>query len=195
MSRSLLPPGGAALLLQTTQETAMQRLLFVLALAALCSCSSPGIEVGHEYGRASFSGFGPTYAWIEMAPGEVPKDAPDSKELTPTPDVLAFIKQCIDQELQAKGYHLGVGKVDFLVASRTSKKFAVARPTWDLEQYEEGALEVFMIQPDTRELMWRGIARAALDMSLTPTERRDRLQKGIKLMLKSFPDQGKEPKR
>jgi hypothetical protein len=174
----------------------MQRLLPLLAFAAVCACSSPGIEVEHEYGRASFSGFGPNYSWLEMSQTDLTAEPADTKTLVPTPEVEAFIRQTIDNELRVKGYTKVSGdKVDFQVASRTSKKFAVARPNWDLEQYEEGGLEVFMLQPQSGDLMWRGIARAALDMTLTPTQRRERIREGVKLMLNAFPNQGQEPKR
>src|SRR5262245_35014217 len=158
MSRSFLPPagGGRSAHPSRVRIIAMQRLLSLLVFATVCACSSPGIEVEHEFGRASFSGFGPKYSWIEMSQTDLTAEPANTTALVPTPEVEAFIRQTIDDELRTKGYtKIKDGTADFLVALRTSKRFAVARPNWDLEQYEQGALEVFMLQPQTQDLMWR----------------------------------------
>lgn len=166
--------------------TTMQRLFSLLVLTTVFACSS--VEVEYEYGTASFSGFGSKFAWVEST---------DEGTLEVPTEILTFIHDTIERGLIDKGYvKASTGAVpDFLVAYRVSTKFAVARPHWDLEQYEEGALDVFIMTPKSAELMWRGKARAAVDKSLTPSERRERLQEGIAKMLKNFPDQGTQAKR
>jgi len=165
----------------------LQRLFPLLVLTSAFACSS--VEVDYAYGAKSFSGFGPKFAWAETtveADTEVPAD------------VLAFIHDTIERGLTDKGYaKAGTGaEADFQVAYRVSKKFAIkSSPNNDLTHYEEGALDVFVMLPKSADLMWRGTAHAAMDKSLTPTERRARLQEGVSKMLKNFPDAGTQAKR
>ena len=167
--------------------TTLQRLFSLLAVATVFACSS--VDVEYEYGKASFSGFGTKFAWAETkdeGASEVPAD------------VLAFIHDTVERGLVDKGYAKAgtSAEADFQVAYRVSKKFAIsATSNNDLTHYEEGALDVFVLAPKSSELMWRGTAHAAMDKSLTPSERHERLREGVAKMLKNFPDKGKEAKR
>jgi hypothetical protein len=145
------------------------------------------VDVEYAYGKASFSGFGSKFAWAEKTEeGNVEVPA----------DILAFIHDTIEKGLVGKGYVKADADAEFLVSYRVSKKFAIAASSNnDLKHYEEGALDVFVFAPKSSELMWQGTAHAAMDKSLTPTERHERLQEGVTKMLKNFPDAGKEAKR
>lgn len=167
--------------------SSLQRLFSLLAVTCVFACSSVAVE--YEYGAASFNGFGPKFAWAKTT---------DDADVEVRPEVLAFIHETIEQGLVGKRYvKAGTdGEADFLVSYRVSKNFAIAASTTnDLTHYEEGALDVFITTPKKAELMWRGRAHAAMDKSLTPSERHQRLQEGITDMLKNFPDAGKEAKR
>lgn len=167
--------------------TSMQRLFSVLAVTSVFACSS--VAVDYQYGAASFSGFGTKFAWAKTT---------DKPDVEVRPEFLAFIHDTIEKELVAKGYAKAgtEAEADFHVAYRVSKNFAVsATPNNDLTHYEEGALDVLVLTPKSDELMWRGRAHAAMDKSLTPTERHERLEEGVRRMLKNFPDAGKEAKR
>jgi hypothetical protein len=165
----------------------MQRLFPLLVLTSVFACSS--VEVEYAYGKASFSGFGSKFAWVEKTEegnSEVPAD------------ILAFIHDTIERGLVDKHYAKAgaAADADFLVSYRVSKKFAIAATTNnDLTHYEEGALDVFVVAPKTSELMWHGTAHAAMDKSLTPSERHERLREGVAKMLKNFPDEGTQTKR
>jgi hypothetical protein len=167
--------------------TTLQRLLSLVALTSAFACSS--VDVEYAYGKASFSGFGSKFAWAEKTEeGNVEVPA----------DILAFIHDTIEHGLVGKGYvKAGTSaEAEFQVAYRVSKKFAIAASSNnDLKHYEEGALDVFVFAPKSSELMWQGTAHAAMDKSLTPSERHERLQEGVTKMLKNFPDAGKEAKR
>jgi hypothetical protein len=74
-----------------------------------------------------------------------------------------------------KGYTKVSGdKVDFQVASRTPRS-SRWRGRTGISSIRGGRIEVFMLPATVGDLMWRGIARAALDMTLTPTQRRERI--------------------
>jgi len=167
--------------------TTLQRLFSLLALTGVCACSS--VDVEYAYGKASFSGFGSHFAWA---------DKTEAGNVEVPADVLAFIHETIERGLVDKGYvKAGAGAAaDFQVAYRVSKNFAIsASSNNDLRHYEEGALDVFVLAPKSSELMWQGTAHAAMDKSLTPSERHERLREGVTKMLKNFPDAGKEAKR
>jgi len=167
--------------------TAMQRLFPLLVLTSVVACSS--VQVEHAYGTASFSGFGSKFAWVETT-DEGPLEVPT--------ELLAFIHDAIEEGLIDKGYAKAstAEGADFLVAYRVSRNFAIAvSGNMDLDHYEEGALDLLLMTPKSAELMWRGTAHAAMDKSLTPSERRERLQEGVTKMLKNLPDEGTQAKR
>ncbi len=165
--------------------TIVKRLLPLLVLTIASACSS--VNVDYEYGRASFSGFGKKFAW---------KDAAQEGATEIPADALVFIHDTIERGLVEKGYAKASAGADFLVAYRVSKNFAIAvSGTNDLTHYEEGTLDVFVTAPSSAELIWRGTAHAPMDASLTPSERRGRLQEVVTKLLKNFPDAGAEAKR
>jgi len=165
----------------------LMRLASCLLLTTVAACSS--VKVEHAYGKASFSGFGTRFAWAD-----------NTKESAPEvpAEILAFIHDHLKKGLLEKGYtetDAGAG-ANFLVAFRVSKEFAVGMTSdGDVRHTYEGNLQVHFTKPPSAELMWRGTARAELDASLTPAERRERLQEGITELLGSFPDAGEEAKR
>jgi hypothetical protein len=166
--------------------TTMQRLFSLLALTSVFACSS--VDVEYAYGKASFSGFGPKFTWVEPT---------DEATLEVPADILAFIHTTIEQGFIHKGYvKAGTSaEADFQVAYRVSKKFAIAASTDnELTHYEEGALDVLVLTPKSSELMWHGTAHAAMDKRLTPSERHDRVQEGVTKMLENFPNAGTQPK-
>jgi len=167
--------------------TTLKRLASCLLLTTVAACSS--VKVDHAYGKASFSGFGTRFAWAD-----------DTKESAPEvpAEVLAFIHDKLESGLVAKGYSKADagGAATFVVAFRVSKEFAVdTNSEGDVRHTYEGNLEVHATKPATADLMWRGTARAELNRSLTPAERRERLQEGIEELLENFPDAGEEAKR
>lgn len=163
----------------------MQRLLLLCAVATTFGCSSIAVE--YEYGGASFSGFGSRFAWAPAAEIQ-PED-------WPPPEVHTFIHDTITRRLTGKGYTEDAAGADFLVAFRASKNFTMVRSSWDIEPAEEGAVEIFIVEPGLHDLMWKAKARAVVDQGLTPSERRERVEEGIRKMLDHFPDQGQEPQR
>jgi hypothetical protein len=94
----------------------MHRLFSLLVLTSVFACSS--VEVEYAYGKASFSGFGSKFAWLEKTEegnNEVPAE------------VLAFIHDTIERGLVDKHYTKAgaAADADFLVTYRVSKKFAM----------------------------------------------------------------------
>lgn len=166
----------------------MRRLPAALLLA-LAACS--GITVTHDYDpEADFSSLR-TYAWYAA-----PAAAAGVDSLT-----TQRIARAVDAELPARGYRKVDSGPDFLVhalASINQRIEAVPTTTsmgygWrggyraygtgtEIRTYDEGTLILDVISPATKQLLWRGVARAAVSGNRSPEER-----EAVAMILESFP--------
>jgi len=142
------------------------------------------IEVAHDP-SIDFSRYS-TYAWIEGSPAA-------------KPEVEIWIVGAIEEELEAKGWRRveDPGSADVHVKSLVmtlvnmhifSNYIASATGGWGFWQantraYGDGAVIVDIIDPDTDELVWRGIATGAVTGSWQKIEK-----KAPKIMSKMFND-------
>lgn len=163
-------------------------------LLAFAGCS--GISVTSDYDpKADFSKLR-TYTWFS---------APT------TPDRLDTLTQqrilrAVDVELATRGYQkLDSGTPDFQVnamASVTQRIEAVPTTasvgygwgyghmgytTTELRTYDEGTLVLDIISPATKQLIWRGTARGAVEGDRTPEEREARIADAVARILAAFP--------
>jgi len=168
-------------------------------MATLGGCSTMEITSAYDP-EIQFSGF-KTYAWI---PG------PQKTSGTPRledPIIRARIRQAVEDELAAKGYsQTKPGRSDFLVGyhgavkgkltDETMNEFYGSRPggSWRpgtalglRREYAEGSLILDIIDPITKDLLWRGSALVKLDINADPLEKEIRVKKGVKALLKRFP--------
>ena len=165
-------------------------LLSTISLFAISGCGS--MSIGHEYDpKFNFSGL-KTYAWIEN-----PNGAPE-EEL-----ILKRLRPMIDTELEKNGFQKSE-QPDFKVAAHVQSKNKIDLVDWgygygwrgtygygfEAYQYEEGSLLVDIVDANTNELVWQGLARA--ELKHTDPELRDRTAKrAIKKLFKHFPPQDK----
>lgn len=61
--------------------------------------------------------------------------------------------------------------------------------------YDEGSLILDFVTPQTRELIWRGAAKAAIDEADSPNTKRERINEAVRRMLEQFPPQYEEVNR
>lgn len=165
-------------------------LLALLALGTLPGCS--GISVSHDYDEeVDFSGL-EAYAWIEPPAGA------GAHELS-----YRRVVSSADAVLAAKGFRLDPDAPDFLVAAHLGTERKVRVTDWgygyrhgpgavgvhdvDVDEYEEGTLVLDLVLADTKNLVWRGTARATVDETATPEERSERIQKAVERLLEPFP--------
>jgi len=126
------------------------------------------------------------------------------------------IRTAIDQGFQARGFQSVSKNPDFLVAyhANIEEKLDVTTiPHYDYSypsnfdlfsgnintmgssmqteqfvyQYEEGSILVDVIAPATKQLIWRGSVKGVVKEKVTPTQRKERIQKAVNKMLMQFP--------
>ena len=134
-----------------------------------------------------------TYEWLP-----IPKEA----NINNLDEVR--IKKAVNAELEAKGLMLTSNNPDFLIAADiiTKEKLRITRRgypyyysyrayhgSWSVDsyQYQEGTFILDFVKPASKNLIWHGAARVALDYANTP-EKRDRLIKeAMQKILQNFP--------
>jgi uncharacterized protein DUF4136 len=181
----------------------MMRSIAWLALAfasGFFACS--GVRVTTDYDpSADFSGVR-SYAWFDERSG-VQGDRADVTSL-----LDRRVRSAVDAELQRKGlarvdkgaakivvtYHLGVEtKLDVNTVNtgygygRYGRFGGVGGTTTTVSEYQEGTLLIDMIDPSSKQLIWRGSGQARIRQSSTPEDREKRINEAVKQILADFP--------
>ena len=141
-----------------------------------------------------------TYAW-GSAPPITLEDPSAGYSLVDT-----RIRRAVEQELTARGYtKTTTNRPDFLVAYQVrmhkapdvvsiqnpprkdtdpvplgSTRASLAR------QYKEGVLQLSIMEPQGRTLLWQGSARTMISLTTTTQQREERIQDAVREMLKGF---------
>jgi hypothetical protein len=171
------------------------RTLPAALLLALSACS--GISVSQDYDlQADFSAL-KTYAWHTPPAGPALIDSLTSQRIV----------QAVNDELSARGFRkVDGGTPDFLVHTIASVNQRIeATPTTmtmgygyrgghvgyttgtEIRTYDEGTLILDVIAPATKQLLWRGTAKATVHATSTPEKREARIREAVALILESFP--------
>ena len=168
-------------------------LLAFTMLAAACAT----IEISTDYDPAA--DFSKLRTWAFADPGQ-----PTGNPRLDSSLVRSRIFQALESELAVKGYGRAVGvEPDFLVDTHValSRELDIhtfhqgyRRSGWGtsetvVREVERGSLVLDFLDPQSRELLWRGIAQARVDRGSTPAERSQRIREAVRLMLQDFPPQ------
>jgi hypothetical protein len=167
--------------------------------AAFIACS--GVRVATDYDpSADFSNVR-SYAWFDEQSG-VQGDRPDVESL-----LDRRVRGAVDAELQRKGlarvdksaakmlvsYHLGVEKkldVDTINTGygygRYGRYGGISTET-TVREYQEGTLLIDMIDPASKQLVWRGSGQARIREYSSPEDREKRINEAVKQILEEFP--------
>jgi hypothetical protein len=167
-------------------------LLAALTIFAI-ACGGPSVSVNYDYDTEyDFSNM-KRYAYLPIkATGTV-------SELK----IRRFV-DAVNNHLQTQGYTLSTENPDFLVAlhSATKDKTSVtdwgygmgARSSWyggyrdiDVSQYTEGTIFVDVVDPESRNLVWRGTATSAVDDSASPDKQNEQFAKIAARIFANFP--------
>ena len=121
------------------------------------------------------------------------------------------VHHAVDAVLAEKGFQLvskegGKAKVDFLVnyiyqqktrreERQVTTTFGYGFSPWGvgvstenrLREYDEGALIIDIIDPETRNVVWRGRAKSRVKEGLSPEQRTARINHGVSKILAGFP--------
>ncbi|MCH6559316.1 DUF4136 domain-containing protein [candidate division KSB1 bacterium] len=155
------------------------------------------ISVSHDYDpQANFSNL-KTFAWVAF---------PQNVEINQL--TVRRIKNAVTNELLAKGLQESSSNADILIAMHGTTKEKLDITDWgystgsyygggywggrniDVNQYTEGTLILDFIDSKSKRLVWRGVAKGAVDPSLTPEQRTKRINEGAAKLMAQFPPAG-----
>jgi hypothetical protein len=174
---------------------AIKILIILLLIGFNVSCSST-YDVKHDYDKqVDFSNL-KTFDWMQ-----VPKQA-GIDTLT-----LQRLKNAVNADLNAKGFMMTSDNPDFLIAEHIGKRDQVQVSDWgygygghrgyrggywgpsgaSTYKYEEGSLILDFVDPKTKDLMWRGSAKAEVQNIDTPEKSEQLINAAVNDILKNFP--------
>jgi hypothetical protein len=164
---------------------------YVNIVVAMPSCSpGPNIKIDSAYGPGiKFSERGDTFSW-----------APVNKEDTgdyraDNPQLHDLIKIAVEEQFLGKGYKKSSDDmpdfwINYRLATKNRTDMGSHGPT---QNFDEGSLVLDVIDPGTRKLIWRAVAKTRLDNSLPPAVRKERAQTAVKRMLENLPAVAEQP--
>jgi len=170
-------------------------LVLCAMLSLLAGCST--MRSGVDYQREAAFGDLRTFAWRETPP-QGPVDPRVDNTL-----LGQRVRAAVDRELGAKAYRQASAgeQPDFLVGYHAVLQpkvdvrtiggwygYAGPRMTGTYEyEYDEGTLLLDVIDPRTKDLLWRGSATAAVYPSDSPEKRERRIDEAVAKILAEFP--------
>jgi hypothetical protein len=165
--------------------------LIIIAINLIIGCS-PIYNVSYDYDRNVEFRTLRTYGWL-----------PVPEKATVNNLDLNRIKKAVDNEMKARGLRISSDNPNFFVAGHLVKKDKVNVTNWgygfspygrywgrggfSVYQYEEGTLIIDLVDANSKNLVWRGVAKADVEVATTP-EKRDKLINGaVQKILNNFP--------
>jgi hypothetical protein len=171
-----------------------------LLAAALSGCSTMQITTDYDP-DTRFDAYR-TWAWAPEPPQRTGDPRVDNDLLDKR------VRRAVERELPARGYQQIESGADFLVnyhaalASRIQVQaigsaYGYGPGAWDpiapggvyARTYEEGSLILDIVDGKTKELTWRGIARAQVYPADGPEEREQEVNEAVRMILERFPPQ------
>jgi len=188
---------------------AMAITIVIVMGAMVAGCST--IETSYDFDpKADFASL-KTYQWLDM-----PQKVTGDPRIDGNTILASRIHEAVDTALAARGFRKVSSDPDFLVAYHVSldKRRSVQTlnsyygygPGWGygygasyrpgywagapetyVYEYEEGTLILDIVNPDNKELIWRGSARDEVHFKSTPEKDQTQLNEAVHEMLENFP--------
>ena len=166
---------------------------FALLLTGFYIACSPIYNISYDYDKNFKLTRISTYDWL-----------PITKESNINNLDAERIKKAVNAELQAKGLMLTSKNPDFLIAADIVTKEKQRITQWgypyydsfwiydgagalDYYQYEEGTFILGFLEPNSKNLIWRGAAKVALDYANTPEKRDALIKEAMQKILQNYP--------
>lgn len=171
--------------------------LAFFSLGPLTSCSNI-YNISYDYDRTKDFNSLKSYRWLPV---------PEKSNI----NSLDFIriKFAVNTALRDKGLEEVLNNPDFLVACHWGTKDIVNARPWgygygpygrywggywgpagvSVYQYEEGTLIIDFVESNSKNLLWRGAAKSAVDNVKTPEMRDELINEAVKKILMNFPPQ------
>jgi hypothetical protein len=188
------------------------RTIVIVMAALVAGCST--IETSYDFDpKAKFTGL-KTYKWLDK-----PQKLTGDPRIDGNTILANRIHEAVDTELSARGFRKVSSDPDFLVAYHVSldKRRSVQTlnsyygygPGWGygygasyrpgywggapetyVYEYEEGTLILDIVNPENKELIWRGSAQDEVNFKSTPEKDQTQLNEAVQQMLENFPPPG-----
>ena len=179
----------------------------ILLASLLAGCSSMEVNVDYDP-KGDFSGL-KTFDWI---PG--PRKPSGDPRIDDNTILDRRIRGAVESELAAKGFRKSAQSPDFWLAYHVTldKRQSVTTlnnyhgygPGWGWDyysppyaskrrsetfvyEYEAGTLLLDVVDPDGRDLIWRGSAMDEVNFSATPSAKEQQINEAVRRMLEKFP--------
>ncbi|MFC1859612.1 DUF4136 domain-containing protein [Thermodesulfobacteriota bacterium] len=166
------------------------RIFLLLILTGLTVSCSSVYNVTHDYNpNTNFSQLN-SYDWLPI-PASIQSDS----------ITINRIKAAVNSELQSKGLELNSTNPDFLIATHVgeNEKIRIANygygydgPYWNRSeiiaiQFPEGSLILDFVDAESKDLIWRGSAKADISTATNPEKREKLVNDAVQQILKNFP--------
>lgn len=173
----------------------------VLSFIMICGVAvfSCGPSINYDYDFAPNIDFSEykTYTWAQ--PADNAAQATRGVDQITERRIIA----AVDEQLESKGYSkVTSGKPDFVVNFVGMAQDKVDVTTWhtgwgyygwyggttvDVRNWTEGTLIIDIIDAESTDLSWRGLAQAAIGQSRSPEERNSLINQAVAGILSNFP--------
>jgi hypothetical protein len=112
------------------------------------------------------------------------------------------IKDAVNSQLSAKGYETKSSNPDFLIAYHVGVSNKIDVQDWgynygprgyasgrdiSVYQYTQGTLILDIVDPKTKQLIWRGVAQDAVDRGASTEKKEKKLNEAVSKILEKFP--------
>ncbi|MDD3642992.1 MAG: DUF4136 domain-containing protein [Candidatus Krumholzibacteria bacterium] len=166
----------------------VRAIILILAAALAQGCSAVRVETDFDR-TVDFTAL-ETYRWIEHERDD--EDNPFMRDAL----IRSHVRSAVDTALAAKGYaRIESGRPDFLVAYYFTARNRVDvthyagyywYPHTSVYRYKEGTLIVDIVDPEKKQLVWRGWATGMLHGR---EYAHDEINDSVRAMMKRFPPQ------
>ena len=177
------------------KESKRLSLLCVVLLAVGCSSISVSTDFDNQVDFTKLT----TYSWM-AAPEEPASDI--QRELATNSLIEGRVKRAVDEQLAAKGIRKTTQDPDMLVAFHTGVQDKVNVQSWgygygwgwgagvgnvSTVHYQEGSLILDFIHPETKKLVWRGVAKKVVPERTTPEKSEKAIREAVQRILEKYP--------
>jgi len=167
----------------------------LLSMGLISSCSTV-YDVRYDYDKQTDFQTLKTYDWMPI---------PDGVEINSL--VVKRVKKATEPELAARGLVKAPSKPDFLIVQHITTQEQIEVANWGYGygpyprygggywgpggvptySYEEGTLVLDFVDAKTKQLIWRGSAKAEIDTVDSPEESWELIKKAVEEILKKYP--------
>ena len=94
----------------------------------------------------------------------------------------------MNAKLASGGFNLDTENPGFLIRTTHAEKYKeVYKRAYGKIEFHRGRLTISFLDPDSREVIWEGVAKAYLSEESKPSDIKAGISKGVENLLRDFP--------